>query len=569
MNIEQNARSRYIVAFAVLAAVAIGILGANPYLPGGGDNAGYIAEAESLLSSGQRRQLFTPDSPAETSKPPLFPAMLALLESLAGRSVVAMKFMLVLFAAAAVLAAAYAIKTGLEENPSPSEGATFSAACIALWFALTPSLTYYSHDILSDVPYTFFALSAIGLAGQAGRRDSISWHFPALIGVLVAANLLRSVGMLCCAACAGYFCIEAILRRRDAGFRRLAIYAAILAALTVAAYVFVKLSEHGYFRRGEFTRSVTPSAGGTDESLIQCIQRVASMYALFIPAEIAGYEGFGPALATPLLILLGVGAAFAGTVTMWRRGQRLIPIGFVLQQGPLLVYPFVEPRYYLPSLALFLCLFWTGCKVVQEWARTKGVPVSIAVAFLIGIAPCVSIIGTWRFFGADAAATAGLIEWVVGAALLGMFLALTFAKWRMTGLATCMAAVFLLCAASRTISENIVREQHRGAAPIGAGWPEFYEAVQSIKPRASDSDVVISAKPSLVWFWTGLRGCMISSHSNSEENEKQVAGAKWVIVDELPEDRAIDRIVPLLKSKQDDWKVVFRKNQTAVLRRVK
>jgi 4-amino-4-deoxy-L-arabinose transferase-like glycosyltransferase len=553
--------SRYIVFLAVLSAIVVGIAGSNPYLPGGGDNAAYIAEAESLLANGKRLQLYAPGTPPETLKPPLFSVLLAVVEAAFGRNVLAMKVLLAVAAGLAVLFAAWVLRIGTKED--------VSVEFLVFWIALTPSLTLYTHDILADVPYTALVLLAVALAGRAARNGASNLWLVVLAIVLILANLLRTAGMLVCLACGGFFLVEAILRRHEPHFRRLVAGVILIAVVGVISYQFVSKGPQGYLSSATFTRSTGSSSDA--ETSVQRIQRVASSYALLLPAEIAGYEGFGPVAATPLLIVLGLIPAGLGAAQMWQRGQRLIPIAFILLQAPLLLFPFIEARYYLPSLVFFICLFWAGCVKILKWADAKGVLPLTATAFLIALAPAVSIVGTLRAAGDDLVETASGLEW--GIAITALLIVIAFVCMKRASKAptvlTCVAAIFLLCAGSRSICENVIRERHHTAAPAGTGWPEFYEAAQTVKAHAGKKQVVISAKPSLVWFWTGMQGLSASNRLSKEFNAKQLAQSQWVILDELVEDRAIDCLKPLLAAELEQWEVVYRKGETVALRRRK
>ena len=112
-RMDSQATSRAILAAAVLAALACGCAGITPHLPGGGDNADYIAEAESLVTHGRRLQLHLYGTPEASLRPPLMSVLLAGVVKLFGRNVAAMKGLMVLCAAAAVLAAWWALREGL------------------------------------------------------------------------------------------------------------------------------------------------------------------------------------------------------------------------------------------------------------------------------------------------------------------------------------------------------------------------------------------------------------------------------------------------------------------------
>ena len=100
-----NTPSRWILLAAVLAALGVGFGGLNARLPGGGDNADYIAEAEALATRGERLQLHLHGTPEAALRPPLFPLLLSAVIRHFGRDVLALKALVALFAAVSVLAA--------------------------------------------------------------------------------------------------------------------------------------------------------------------------------------------------------------------------------------------------------------------------------------------------------------------------------------------------------------------------------------------------------------------------------------------------------------------------------
>ncbi|MCY3020642.1 MAG: hypothetical protein NTW87_16615, partial [Planctomycetota bacterium] len=228
----------------MLAVGVIGFGGINSYLPGGGDNAGYIAEAEALLRHGQRLSLYELGSPPATFKAPLFPILLAGVEALFGRNVAAMKALLVLCAMGAVWAAWWALRCGLEEGEAegrnagaeaagaPEEARSFQAAVLALWFALMPILALTCHDVLTDVPFTALTLLVIGCAGRAAWPGAAYRTLIPLVALLVVATFLRSAGVLLGAACVAYLGLEALLRRKEKCFPRLVLGCVVIAALT-------------------------------------------------------------------------------------------------------------------------------------------------------------------------------------------------------------------------------------------------------------------------------------------------------------------------------------------------
>ena len=201
---------KWIFLLALVFTATIGLAGLNPYLLNGGDNAGYIAQAEGWLKLGRFANLYLIGVPVSDLKPPLFPLLLAAVEMVFGRNVSAFKAMNVLFAVASVWMAWCVLRVGLE---SPSDElqpiakqnrSALELAGLAFWFAITPSLTFYSHEVLSDIPFTFFTLAVIFFCARAARPQASLLNLLAVACALLLATELRAAGIIVAGACAGY-----------------------------------------------------------------------------------------------------------------------------------------------------------------------------------------------------------------------------------------------------------------------------------------------------------------------------------------------------------------------------
>lgn len=573
-----SATRNSVLPLALLSVAVIGFAGINGYLPGGGDNAGYIAEAESWLASGQRLSLYEAGTPPATLKPPLFPLMLAGVEALAGRSVAAMKALLVLCAIAAVLAAWWVLRAGLAEGAqNGAADSSAQAAWLALWFALTPSLTLYTHDVLSDVPFTAAALAAIALTGRAADPGAPWWQRWLLLVLLVLAALLRAAGVIVAGACAGYLLLAAWLRRREPGRLRPFLSALTLCLLTLALLLCLVMSRQGYLGVERFGAGQVASAQLPEGTLAGRFLHAAGYYAVLLPAEVGAHYGYGPESA--IYVLAGVGGLLAavGFLELLRRRCLLIPVVWLLYQLALLCWPFLEPRFYLPTLPLFLCLVWHGAHRLLGAADSRGPWCGFAAAFLLCLAPAVSLLGTLLLGGQERVETVTNVEWGAAAILLAGLLAwLSFAPtpaaagaaFRPRRLLLAAFALLLALGATRCVCENVIRERRRGPVPGEPGWPEFHDAALWLRQHAAPDDVVLSAKIPLVWFWSGLRGVAFPLRANARQAERALAQADWVIVDDLPEGGAGARfanvfLVPQLAC----WECRWSQGRTSVWRR--
>ena len=577
------------VVFAgMVAAMVIGLAGTNAYLPGGGDNAGYIAEAESWLKFGKRTYLYQDGMPPAALKPPLFPLMLSGIEHLFGRNIFAMKAMLVCFAALSVCVSFLTLRVALSEpstaQSTEDEGRSRIAAGLAFWFALCPLLIRCSHDVLSDVPFTVFSLAAIGLAGRVAKPKSSALEVGLLLLVLLLATLLRAAGIIIAGSCIIYFVLESLLRWRDSHRRRLLTVAGLLAFFCFL-YVLNNLDEGKYvgFVKAGLGNSA-PSRGelSTDRGVAKLI-RVASFYFVFQPAEIAAYEGLAPPMAIYALGALAFAIVLTGTIVLFRTGRRLAPVCCLSYQCVLLLWPAVDTRFFLPTLPLYLCLFWTGAAFI--FGRLPGAELKAAFVALVALIPAVSIWGTLFFAGQDEIGAATEIEWIAGAVLLGIVLIAVWrtnatedvaangepAHWRLLAAGV---ALFLMLAATRSVSENVIHERRWGPAPVARGWPELYAAAEWLKNNAKSDEPVVSSEMSLVWLWSGVQGVPVPRTSDVTEAAREIGRAKYAILDDLAEDRLAHRFLrPVIE--QGGWEPCFRvkgkgenQGETVVFRRI-
>lgn len=575
-----------IVGAGMFATAFIGFAGITPHLTGGGDNAGYIAEAEAWLALGHRANLYEAGTPYDGLKPPLFPFLLAIVEWIFGRNVAAMKAMLVLFASGSVWAAWWSLRACLAINAKPDEADknALTAALIAFWFSLCPTLTLYTHDVLSDVPFTFFALLAIGLSARVVLLQKLFLNGVLLLLVLTVATMLRSAGIIVAGACFSFLALEAVTRRRDVVWFAIAKVSAAVAVLTLGLLLYQQLGSNSYLsligrpleqaqdsvlHSGELQPIAAPRF--SDDSFVSHIVRRGTYYACFLPAEIAGYDGLGPKEAIIVLAVLAALVAFAGALRLWREGRRAIPVCWTLYLGALLLVPWLESRYYLPMLPLYLCLFWCGAEWIIRSIAPRSTFLLVLFTLPLLVLPAVSLFGTFFMAGHEQIEGATYVEWLAGvfvAAVLA-FVAVRSesALLRQSGMTYCIAAMLLILGLSRCIAENILRERNRVPVRSAPGWPELYEASLWLKNNARPDDHVISGRASLVWFWSGLRGIIISDAKNAQ-TQKKLAAAQWAILDGIGEDLWSERVLkPLLVAQKDKWSVAWTGKNTVVLKR--
>ena len=157
-------------ALAVLAGQLLLMIAVfNPVAHNGGDTAGYVTLAHSLLDRGTYTDLWLPGEPPHTKYPPVFPAMLAIAIALGARTWAALKVVPALFTTISILL----IYLWARDRRGPA-----FAASVALLTAASKAVLWSSHWELSEPPFmafTFLSLWAydrvVGSVELAGAPD--------------------------------------------------------------------------------------------------------------------------------------------------------------------------------------------------------------------------------------------------------------------------------------------------------------------------------------------------------------------------------------------------------------
>ncbi len=150
-------------AAVLVVQVVLMIAAFNPVAHNGGDTAGYVTLAHSLLDRGTYSDLWQPGQPPHTKYPPVFPALLAVAIALGARTWAALKVVPALFTTLSVLLAYVWARE--------RRGAPFGAA-VALLTAASSGVLWSSHWELSEPPFmalTFLSLWAYERVPHSGR----------------------------------------------------------------------------------------------------------------------------------------------------------------------------------------------------------------------------------------------------------------------------------------------------------------------------------------------------------------------------------------------------------------
>ena len=366
----------------------------NPSAHNGGDTAGYVTLAHSLLERGTYTDLWHPTEPPHTKYPPVFPLLLAGAIGLGARTWAALKVVPALFTTLSVLAI-YLWARDRRDAP-------FGAA-VALLTAGSSALLWSSHWELSEPPFmafTFLSLWAYdrmsgsgGLPRLGGLRDeaagqpttstppeertnaAITVRSLALGGVFAGlAYFTRSAGLPLMVAAGTWL----LLGRR----RRAAV--ALICAVGLPALLWSLRGGQGTQYVSEFwmVDPYQPDLGrvGLGGLMLRVIQNAVGYATVHVPTGILGTRG-------ALTAVMGV-ALFGLAAWGWGRRLRARPgvaeVFAPLYLGLILVWPEVwsGDRFALPLIPLLL--FYAGELLVGLTAvRTppaRRVVLAVAIA---------------------------------------------------------------------------------------------------------------------------------------------------------------------------------------------
>lgn len=358
---------------AVVVVVQLGLV-AGVWLPvphTGGDNAAYVALADALLSGEGYTEMWTPGAPPHTKYPPVFPALLAVAVAFGARSWTALKLVPALFA----VAAGALTYLWVARRRTPAVG-----AAVAILFALSPALLWYSHWVLSDVPFVAFTLLAL-LAFDRWEGERGGWLLVAT-GATVLAYMTRSAGLPLLVAGVGWLAF----RRR---WRALGIFGGSTGL--VALLWWLRGRGQGARYVGEFwmVDPYQPELGtvGFGGLVRRVVENAGGYLTQHLPAGmVGGAEGL------PLLVALAVvGLGIAGWASALRRRPRVAEVFVPLYAGLILLWPEVwsGDRFALPLVPLLL-FYATGATEAlvrrvapkAEWASGVAVGVLAVVVAL-------------------------------------------------------------------------------------------------------------------------------------------------------------------------------------------
>jgi len=354
----------------VVAQVALSGLVFTPAPHTGGDNAGYIALAHSLLERGAYLELWSPGEPPHTKYPPVFPLLLAGVMALGAKGWVTLK--VVPFVSTILVG----VLSFLWARERKGEGV---AAGVALLVVLSDAVLYYSRWILSDPTFLALTLGALWALERGEGRKSGRPGVWLMVGftLVVLAYFTRSAGLPLVAATVLWL----ILRK---GWGGLAIFSTVfLGSAGLWWWRSAEAGGGGYASEFWLIDPYRPDLGriGPTELLARIWENLVGYVTNFIPEGLVGLEG-------PWLPFLGVALAvlaLVGWLRSFRVGPGLAELFLPLYFGLMLLWPGVwsGDRFALPLLPLFLFYGILALQWILRGLKTFPRALVLAGAFLL------------------------------------------------------------------------------------------------------------------------------------------------------------------------------------------
>ena len=358
-----RARSIIIVAGLVLLHIILAHFVMQPAPHTGGDNAGYLTLARSILERGTYQDLYDPTEPKHTQYPPVFPLILAAVSLIGLKSWLQLKYLIVGFSALAVAFSYLWIR---------KRGRPELAFGVALLLAISPGVLDLTHWVLSDVP--FWALTMVAMWAWDRLRPGDYKMLAIAVVLTTLAYLTRSAGLPLAVAVVAWL----TWKRR---WQQLAIFAVVLAPF--AFWWWWRARTQGgvdYVGQFWFVNPYDPSQGriGFGELLVRMKDNGWKYISWHLPVLMFGVQRYLP------LSIIVVGLGIYGWVLRMRR-PRISELFLPLYIGLLLIWPAVwsGERFLLPALPFIL--FYAGDGLVRLLRMTAPAAARLVPAAIAGI----------------------------------------------------------------------------------------------------------------------------------------------------------------------------------------
>lgn len=373
-----------LLALLLLVQAGLMVAAFTPVPHTGGDNAGYLGLAYSLVERGAYLDLYLPGEPAHVKYPPVFPGLLGLVHLLGVKTWVGFK---------AVAAGSTALAVGFAFLWARARRGRGFALGVAGLTAVSSAVLYHSHWILSDPTFLAFTLAALwtlerseapGARGERAASDPAPGWAVAGCAAAVLAYFTRSAGLPLVVAVAAWLS----LRRR---WRGLLAFGGVFLLSAGAWWLRNReVSREGaYLSEFWLVNPYQPELGraGPGEILSRVGENLVGYVTAHIPGGITGLGAPAAAVLGVALVLL----AGWGWVRRVRERVGVAELFLPLYGGLLLLWPVVwsGDRFALPLFPLLF--FYAGVALadgVGRWSRDVAVA-GLAVGVLVLGGPAV------------------------------------------------------------------------------------------------------------------------------------------------------------------------------------
>jgi len=372
--------------------VAATVMALNPAPHNGGDNAGYLSLAHSLVVDGSYVEQWDPEARPHTKYPPVYPAILAGAMVLGAEGWGAFKAISVFF----VVVSVFVTFLWALDRRGPG-----FAVVLAFLLAFSPAMLWSSRWILSDPPFlalTLFTLWAFHRASRA--RASPAWLWAGAAAAILA-TFTRTAGLPLVLAVGGWLALE----------RRWKSLAAFVGAFALPSGLWWLRGQTAggaqYVSEFWMLNPYDPDLGnvGVGGLVSRVFENLNGYVFTHIPAGLAPYRG-GVLAAVGVAL---VGAAVVGWGMRLRRERTVTELFMPLYFGLILVWPSVwsGDRFALPLYPLLL--FYAG-EALVDGVRHLHPRAPWAVAALAVTVLGIPATRAWSRLVREASACASVVE---------------------------------------------------------------------------------------------------------------------------------------------------------------
>ena len=367
---ERSARTvprSVVLTIVALVHLMIVLPAISPAPHNGGDNAGYLSLAHSMVTGSGYVELWDPATPAHTKYPPFYPAILAVAMLFGAEAWFTFKVLSALFVTVAVVLSFGWIR---------DRHGTGLATGVALVLAFSPAFLWSTSWILSDPLFLALTLACLWVFHRSESRDD-PWRW-VLAGSLAAilATFTRTAGLPLVLAVAGALCI---------GRRWRALSGFALAVLVPSLAWWLRARATGdaqYVSEFWMIDPYQPDLGraGVGDLAARLVDNLQGYVFTHIPAGLTPWSG--PALGALGLVVMG--AAVVGWALRVRNTVTVAELFTPLYFGLILAWPAVwsGDRFALPLYPLVL--FYAGETMLRGARRVHArLPVAAGVLTLM------------------------------------------------------------------------------------------------------------------------------------------------------------------------------------------